>query len=166
MKLCADCGERAVAPRALGGRTSPWKHFPSLPVSANLEIPTCSNCGAEWIDRKTAERIDADLARAAGERLSKVARGAIEVLGDSFNQRDLERDLGLSAGYLSKVKHGKETPSASLVALLTLLAARPVRLEQVTRVWETGELPPRLVDTSITTVNVPANEAALLDQAI
>ena len=166
MKLCAECGERAVAPRAVGGRTSPWKHFPSLPVSADLEIPTCSKCGAEWIDRKTAEKIDAALARAAGERLSNVARHAIEVLGDSFNQRDLERDLGLSAGYLSKVKHGKETPSASLVALLTLLAARPARLEQVTRVWETGELPPRLVDTSITTVNVPTNESVPMDQAI
>ncbi|MGB8933413.1 MAG: hypothetical protein WCC48_19375 [Anaeromyxobacteraceae bacterium] len=95
-----------------------------------------------------------------------MARDAIEVLGDAFNQRDLERDLGLSAGYISKVKHGKETPSASLVALLTLLAARPARLEQVTHVWETGELPPRLVDNSITTVNVPTNESVPMDQAI
>lgn len=165
-RLCGECGKRTVVPLAVAGRTSPWKHFPALPISADIEIPTCSNCGAEWIDRKTAEKIDADLARAAGERLSKVARDAIEVLGDSFNQRDLERDLGLSAGYLSKVKHGKETPSTSLMALLTLLAARPARLEQVTRVWETGELPPRIVDNSITTVNVPTNEAVPLDVAI
>lgn len=143
-RLCAECGERAVAPRAVAGRTSPWKHFPSLPISQDLEIPTCTKCGAEWIDRKTAEKIDADLARAAGDRLRKVARDAIEALGESHSQRDLERDLGLSAGYLSKVKHGKEIPSASLVALLALLAARPRRLDQVAYVWETGSLPPRI----------------------
>jgi Zn-finger nucleic acid-binding protein len=158
MKLCAECGERAVAPRAVAGRTSPWKHFPSLPVSADLEIPTCQTCGAEWIDRKTAEKIDADMARAAGERLSRAARHAIEVLGDSFNQRDLERDLGLSAGYLSKVKHGKETPSASLVALLTLLAVRPARLEQVTHVWETGNLPPCLANVCVSQFSLAVDE--------
>ncbi len=160
MKLCAECGERAVAPHAAAGRTSPWKQFPSLPVSAEVQIPTCSKCGAEWIDRKTAATLDAVLERAAADRLTKVAREALAVLGASMSQRDLEAELGLSAGYLSKVKHGKETPSAQLVALLALLAARPARLDQLTHVWETGELPPRVTNDYFTTVNVGNDEPA------
>lgn len=156
-KLCGECGKRTVAPLAVAGRTSPWKHFPSLPISAGIEIPTCSNCGAEWIDRKTAESIDADLSRAAAERLGALARQALEVLGESCIQRDLERDLGLSAGYLSKVKHGKEAPSAQLVALLDLLAANPRRLDQVKFAWATGTLPPRIT-YGVYTLSEPVNE--------
>lgn len=159
-KLCAECGERAVAPRAVVGRTSPWKQFASLPVPAELQIPTCSSCGAEWIDRKTAAAMDAALERAATERLTKLAREALEILGGCMSQRDLEAELGLSAGYLSKVKHGKETPSAQLVGLLALLASRPARLDQLTHVWGTGELPPRVTNDHFTTVEAGTDDAA------
>lgn len=157
-RLCGECGRRAVAPRAVAGRTFPWKQFASLPVPETVEIPTCSNCGTEWIDRRTAEQLDEDLSRAAASRLSALGREAIELLGASFNQRDLEVQLGLSAGYLSKVKHGKETPSASLVALLALLAARPSRLEQVAHVWKTGSLPPRITSDYFSTVELEVDE--------
>lgn len=160
MKLCAECGERAVAPRAVAGRTSPWKQFASLPVPAEVQVPTCSKCGAEWIDRKTAAGLDVALEQAAAETLTRLAREALDVLGGGMSQRDLEAKLGLSAGYLSKVKHGKETPSAQLVGLLALLASRPARLDQLTHIWETGELPPRLTNDHFTTVNVENDETA------
>lgn len=165
-KLCAECGERAVSPRAVAGRTSPWKQFASLLVPADVQIPTCSNCGAEWIDRKTAAVLDAALERAAAERLTKLAREALEVLGASMSQRDLESELGLSAGYLSKVKHGKETPSAQLVGLLALLAVRPARLDQLAHIWESGELPPRVTNDHFTTVRIANDEAAPADLAL
>ncbi len=166
MKLCAECGERAVAPRAVAGRTSPWKQFASLPIPADVQIPTCSKCGAEWIDRKTAAVLDAVLEEAAEERLVRLARNALEDLGTSMSQRDLEFDLGLSAGYLSKVKHGKETPSAQLVGLLALLASRPARLDQLAHIWETGELPPRLTNDHFTTVRIANDETAPADLAL
>lgn len=165
-KLCAECGERAVSPHAVAGRISPWKQFASLPVPADVQIPTCLNCGAEWIDRKTAAVLDAVLERAAAERLTKLAREALEVLGASMSQRDLESDLGLSAGYLSKVKHGKETPSAQLVGLLALLAARPARLDQLAHIWESGELPPRLTNDHFTTVRIANDEATPAELAL
>ncbi len=160
MKLCAECGQRAVALRAAAGRTSPWKQFASLPIPAEIQIPTCSNCGAEWIDGKTAAVVDAALEQAAAARLTKLAREALDVLGRCMSQRDLEAELGLSAGYLSKVKHGKETPSAQLVGLLTLIASRPARLDQLTHIWETGELPPRVTNDHFTMVDVRSDEAA------
>ncbi len=153
-KLCGDCGTRAVEPLAVSGRRSPFRNFPALEIPAALAIPTCTNCGAEWIDRQTAEKLDAALAEQGSHVLAQVARQAIESLGATMSQRELEAAVGLSAAYLSKLRHGKESPSAPLVALLVLLAARPARLEEVKRVWATGRLTPRVVSTNFSRVDL------------
>lgn len=153
-KLCGECGKRAVEPVTASGRRSPFKNFPELEIPATLAIPTCSNCGAEWIDRETARKLDEALAVQSGVVLADVARQAIEALSATTSQRELETTLGLSAAYLSKVRHGKEAPSAPLVALLSLLAARPGRLEEIERVWATGRLSPRVVSTNVSRVDL------------
>lgn len=153
-KLCGECGKRAVEPLAVPGRRSPFRNFPELEIPAALAIPTCSNCGAEWIDRETARKIDEALATQSAVVLGDVARQAIEALSATMSQRELEAKLGLSAAYLSKVRHGKEAPSAPLVALLSLLAARPARIEEVERVWAIGRLSPRVVSTNVSRVDL------------
>ena len=153
-KLCGECGKRAVEPLAAPGRRSPFRNFPELEIPAALAIPTCSNCGAEWIDRETARKIDEALATQSAVVLGDVARQAIEALSATMSQRELEAKLGLSAAYLSKVRHGKEAPSAPLVALLSLLAARPARIEEVERVWAIGRLSPRVVSTNVSRVDL------------
>jgi hypothetical protein len=144
---------------AIAGRLAPYKNFPALPIPADVEIPTCSNCGTEWIDRTTAIAVDAALALEAAKVQIKVGAEAIEALSPTINQRDLEIRLGLSVGYLSKIKHGRETPSPPLVALLALLADRPGRLREVERVWETGQLPPRLTSDNVTHVESQVESA-------
>jgi hypothetical protein len=136
------------------GRRSSFRNFPGLEIPATLAIPTCSDCGAEWIDRETARKIDEALAAQSAVVLRGVARHAIEALSATMSQRELEAKLGLSAAYLSKVRHGKEAPSAPLVALLSLLAARPARIEEVERVWATGRLSPRVVSTNVSRVDL------------
>jgi NMD protein affecting ribosome stability and mRNA decay len=127
-KLCGECGKRAVEPLAAPGRRSPFRNFPELEIPVSLAIPTCANCGAEWIDREIAGKIDEALAVRSAVVLGDIARQAIEALSATMSQRELEATLGLSAAYLSKVRHGREAPSAPLVALLSLLAARPARV--------------------------------------
>lgn len=153
-KLCGECGKRAVEPVMALGRRSPFRNFPELEIPATLAIPTCSNCGAEWIDRETARKVDEALAAQSAVVLGDIARQAIEALSATMSQRDLEATLGLSAAYLSKVRHGKEAPSAPLVALLSLLAARPARIEEIERVWATGRLSPRVVSTNVSRVDL------------
>jgi hypothetical protein len=136
------------------GRRTPFRNFPALEIPALLAIPTCSTCGAEWIDRETARKLDEALAAQGAALLADVARQAIEALSATMSQRELEAKLGLSAAYLSKVRHGKEAPSAQLVALLSLLAARPARIEEVERVWATGRIPPRVVSTNVSRVDL------------
>lgn len=139
-KLCGECGMRTVAALTVAGRHAPFKNFPALEIPESVAIPTCSNCGTEWIDRKTAAALDSALANEAAKVLSSVARKAIEFLGVILPQRDLEAGLGLSAGYLSKVRHNKETPSAALAGLLALLASHPAQTEEIKRLWETGQV--------------------------
>lgn len=153
-KLCGECGKRAVEPVMAPGRRSPFRNFPELGIPSTLAIPTCSNCGAQWIDRDTARKIDEALAAQSASVLADVARQAIEALSATMSQRELEATLGLSAAYLSKVRHGKEAPSAPLVALLSLLATRPARIEEVERVWATGRLSPRVVSTNVSRVDL------------
>lgn len=151
-RLCAECGKRSVESVAVAGRRVPFKNFPALELPDEIAIPTCTACGTEWIDRKSAERLDAALAEVAGEALTRLAREAIEALGATTNQRDLEVRLGVSPGYLSKVKHGRETPSAPLVASLALLAVSPRRMQELEHVWTSGRLPPRVTVTQVTRV--------------
>jgi len=56
-KRCGECGARAVANLAKVGRTATYRNM-ELPIPASVEIPTCGNCGAEWIDAKTAVVLD------------------------------------------------------------------------------------------------------------
>jgi hypothetical protein len=79
-------------------------------------------------------------------RLRTRARDAIGVLCPQYiSQRELERLLWLSQGYLSRlfVTHGPAVPSAALVALLALLAAEPSRLDELRKFWEKLPKPAR-----------------------
>jgi NMD protein affecting ribosome stability and mRNA decay len=140
-RLCASCGKREVEPRAVIGRTSSFKNFAALPLPNDLRIPTCGHCGAEWIGAKDAERIDAALEKEAAASLSRLAREAIAAIAETVTQGTLEQRLGLSAGYVSKLKRGHEVPSPWLVSALVLLAVRPNRLNELANVWTSRQLP-------------------------
>ncbi len=60
---CSTCGEGEVFPLARPGRSARYKNMAALPIPDDLAIPTCRACGAEWIDRPTAQAVDAALER-------------------------------------------------------------------------------------------------------
>ncbi len=124
--LCPTCGKDEVLPVARPGRTARYRNMEALPLPSDLVIPTCSACGEEWIDRATARAIDAALEREYQERLRQLAIANLEKLAASrVTQRRLEKTLGLSHGYLSKIRSGASRPSAALVSCLYLLASDP-----------------------------------------
>ena len=63
------------------------------------------------------------------------ASRALADLSPRISQRELERLLGLSQGYLSRIYHGHQEPSAQLVVLLALLAQDPGLLDWTARYW-------------------------------
>jgi len=67
-RRCHACGTGRVVPVAKEGRTERY-HGEVLEIPANLPIPTCDRCGAEWMDPDTARRIDEALGKVASRRL-------------------------------------------------------------------------------------------------
>jgi Helix-turn-helix len=123
---CPTCGNGEVVPVARPGRTARYKNMPALPVPEDLPIPTCLACGVEWIDRPTATTVDAALERQYQRRLWELAVAGLERLAAlRITQQRVEKILGLSQGYLSKIRSGASRPSATLVSCLHLLASDP-----------------------------------------
>jgi hypothetical protein len=104
-------------------------------LPSEIEIPTCSNCGEQWIDGETTEAIDRALTDAYRAALLEKAERSIELLRAQNPQRLMERLLGLSAGYLSKLRNAKSDPSPTLVAALMLLANEPSRFAELEQLW-------------------------------
>jgi hypothetical protein len=132
---CAQCGVGQVKPVAKVGRRAAFKHIPDLEVPATLELPTCEVCGTQWLDEESAELLDSALAEVYRRELSKKANAALRRLrAAKLRQWDLEPMLGLSPGYLSKVKTGKDV-SPMLAAVLVLLAEDPSRVSELKNAW-------------------------------
>ena len=151
-RICTSCGKGHVEPVRKSGRTMVFRNFEKLEFPQSLAIPTCSNCGEEWYDAETTRAVEQALEESAASVLQRLASDAIRALAEHATQRDLENLMDVSHGYLSKIKHGKETPSATLVALLALLAKRPARIAEVRRIWDSRVIGPQLVSTTSTSV--------------
>lgn len=134
--ICPTCNKGEVKDVARAGRRMHFRNIPDLEIPAGVVIPTCTNpaCGEEWIDREVATRVDEAMKVAYQTALTAKAEESISKLKKKAPQRDLERLLGLSAGYLSKLKHGKET-TAPLVVTLMLLANDPRRVDELQTLW-------------------------------
>ncbi len=133
--LCIRCGARRVTLRQEPGRTYAYRVFPSLPVPENLGIPTCGRCYAVYIDEHSAATLEPVLAAEYRRQLSRKGKQAIAGLLPFISQRELEKLVDISQGYLSRISGGHGTPSAQLVVLLAVLAQEPALLEWVARYW-------------------------------
>jgi hypothetical protein len=138
-RRCRECGEGIVRPVAKRGRRMPFRNLAALPVPASLAIPTCNQCGAEWIDPKTAKALDDALQGAYADELHKRLDAALDAIlaFGGISQRRIEQVLGLSPGYLSRVRSRRGDASAQLVSALALIAEDPKRrLNELDQVWQ------------------------------
>jgi hypothetical protein len=118
------------------GRTVRYRNMNALLVPENIPIPTCSRCHAEYIDAETAAALEGALREAYRRALQQRARQAIDIVTKHISQRRLELLLGLSQGYLSRLRAGAGNPSPELVSHLALIAHDPVaRLQELQRYW-------------------------------
>ena len=124
-KRCHECGVGKIIGVARSGRFMRYKTLPRLEIPEGIVIPTCDNCGAEWVDDATARVINEALDASYRQELRRRVRVAIDVIGEHIPQRRLEELLGLSQGYLSKLKAGDRDPSPELVSDLALIARDP-----------------------------------------
>lgn len=137
-RRCRECGEGMIRPLAKEGRKMPFRNMAALAVPNTLTIPTCDNCGNEWIDPKTAQAIDEALQGAYANELHKRLVAAIDLIlkTTEIPQRRLEQLLGLSVGYISRLRSGRGDASPQVVSVLALLAQDPKRrLKELDQLW-------------------------------
>jgi hypothetical protein len=136
-RRCRECGEGTIRPVAKAGWKMPFRNMSALSVPSTLAIPTCDNCGNEWIDPKTAKAIDEALQAAYTDVLHRrLEKALVTILSTDVTQRRLEQLLGLSLGYLSRVRSKRGDASAQLVSALALIAEDPKRrLNELDQVW-------------------------------
>ena len=140
--LCVSCGSKTVRKRGRPGRTASYRNMPALPVPAHFPIPTCSRCRKEFIDPQTASELDGVLRELYRSSLKARVRRAIDQLMEVISQRRLEMLLGLSQGYLSRLRAGDGTPSPELVNHLALIARDPrARLKEIEGYWALSDEP-------------------------
>ena len=137
-RRCRECGEGTVRLVAQQGRKAVYKLL-ELDVPPTLVIPTCDHCGAEWHNDDTAAAFSEAMDDAFRRELVTIAQRALERIEQaSVRQADVERAIGLSPGYLSKIKRGERTPEPALVAQLAIISMNPsARLSEAQRAWST-----------------------------
>ncbi len=135
--ICSACGTGRVRRIAVPGRRMAYMQIPDLELPADVELPTCNACGEVYADSDAdADALDAALERAFTEAVSAKAQTALsELVLRGHKQRDLERLLGLSAGYLSKLKSGKDV-SPQLASCLMMLAGNSTRVPELEAGWQ------------------------------
>lgn len=117
----------------------PFRNMAALSVPSTLAIPTCDRCGNEWIDPKTAQALDEALQGAYADELHKRLDAALDQILNTaeISQRRLEQLLGLSVGYLSRLRGRRGDASAQVVSVLALLAHDPKRrLRELDQLWD------------------------------
>ena len=136
MRKCIRCGVKAVKPRTGKGRTTRYRTMPFLRIPDAALIPTCARCGSEYLDEKTCEELSPLLHTVYLACLRTRVRLALDILSQHIPQRHLEQLLGLSQGYLSRLRAGAGNPSPELVSHLALLCDdAPRSLERLQRFW-------------------------------
>lgn len=122
--------------RARPGRTAPYRNMPALTLPEDFPIPTCGRCHHEFVDEATGKALQPVLQQAYQQVLQRRVRRAIDAVTCYTSQRRLEQLLGLSQGYLSRLRAGAGTPSPELVSNLALIAQDPPnRLRELERYW-------------------------------
>lgn len=139
-KKCPAC-ERGVLEARPTSAPMPFRHAPAVVPAWPVEVPTCTACGERFINAKTAKAWDEALAEGLAVHQRRLLTDAVERLSEVRLQRDWEKRIGLSPGYLSRLKAGKEC-SVPLTTLLALLAEAPEGAwDHVGRIWSAESAP-------------------------
>ena len=125
--LCCRCGARAVFKSKGVGRTIPYRSLPALALPCDLVILKCRRCKSLFVEQSESPEIRRRLQALYVQSRHHRSRTALAVLSQRISQRQLELLLGLSQGYLSRLKGGAGNPSSELVLLLALLSLNPAK---------------------------------------
>lgn len=131
---CRYCGKRA---RPVGWRRAVrYRNIPALLVPEDMPIAACPRCWSKGRVMPLGAELDA-LQAHYQSLLRALASQTITALMGHISQRQLEILIGLSQGYLCRLRSGSANPSVELVSHLAILARDPsTRLKELREYWQ------------------------------
>lgn len=138
-RKCHECGQGLVRLKTGPGRHQSYKNL-MLEVPAEVPIPTCDQCATEWHNDESARTLEDALEVLYRAELKRRLASALDRIFAAVkppSQTMLEKLLGLSPGYISKIRLGERDASATLVSELALIARDPERrLSELRDFWK------------------------------
>lgn len=126
-RRCDTCGNAVLRRYGRPGRIEKYKGL-SFVMPETLALIECEACGERYDASDDLDAIEKIAKEMYQQRTRNVIESALQRLTAGRSLAELERQLCLSVGYLSKIKKSEE-PSFQLVALLALLAENPASLD-------------------------------------
>jgi DNA-binding transcriptional regulator YiaG len=126
-KRCGKCGEQTLKKINVNGVASfPWKDFPAVFITRDLELWTCASCGETAMTRGDAQRTDEAIEGTIRDQTSQF----IDIIKSKAGVTGivLAEMVGVSPTYLSSLHSGKRTPSFQLWNLLKMIAMDPTKM--------------------------------------
>lgn len=126
-KHCGKCGEQALKKINVNGVASfPWKDYPAVFVTRDLDLWTCGACGEHALTRGDSKRTDEVIEATICEQTAQF----IDIIKAKakISSASLAEMVGVSAAYLSSLHNKKKTPSFQLWNLLKIIAIDPNKI--------------------------------------
>ena len=126
-RRCGECGERQLAAKNVRGKyQTPWRDFPVVFVTCDLELWECGHCGNHVQIGGDGAKIDAACEQSVRDQAAQFIDVIRSKTGITSGQ--LAECLGVSPQHLSSVHSGKFRPSFSLWNFLKTIATDPVAM--------------------------------------
>lgn len=123
-KKCGECGARAFALKNVRGQWKhPWKDFPSVYITKDLELWVCQECGNTASTLGDPEKTDAAVETSIRDQASQFLDIIKSKSGLTFEE--IATRIGVDPSWLSSLRSKKATPSFHLWNLLKVTAIDP-----------------------------------------
>lgn len=123
-KRCGECGEKTYVKQAIKGQwKKPWKDFPSVFLTKQLELYVCSNCGAYASTAGDTGKIDEAIENSIRDQVSQF----LDIIHSKsgLNFETIAQRLGYSPSYISTLRQKNATPAFKLWNQLKSISIDP-----------------------------------------
>ncbi len=123
-KKCGECGHQGYERRNLKGKGAfPWKDFPVVYLTQDLELWVCGKCGNRAVLRGDSQKTDEALEASVRDQISQF----IDIIKSKsgLSLEEISHKTGISYTYLSTLRNKKRTPSFQVWNYLKMIAGKP-----------------------------------------
>lgn len=121
---CGACGNQDLERLNVNGiLKTPWKDYPVVHLTKDLELWHCSKCGENPYEGADPARVDEAVEASVRDQASQF----IDIIRSKtdLSMEEIARRIGISPEYLSTIRTQKKTPSFTVWNVLKAIATDP-----------------------------------------